>query len=150
MKRLVSGSSILLLTALMFTLSFGCGEGTEGDTGSAELAQSQTTNGTCNRTAARSMRAAQECVNSGCKPGSATCDDVAAAFTGFFGNPVCIAAFVNGESNGLVGNASIQPAGPDAGAGKHIGGVICDSVLQCGLCPFIPQEITVCGDECPQ
>ena len=146
MKNHISTSAALLAAAAVMFV--GCGEAGGGDTGSVALEQMQTTNGTCNATVARALRAAQECFKSGCEPGRAACDDVTAAGAGFFGNPVCATAFANGELDGLVGNASIQPAGPNEGAAKRIGVVICTSIAQCGLCPGIPEG--TCVESCPQ
>ena len=131
MKRLVSGSSILLLTALMFTLSFGCGEGIEGDTGSQSA---QLIKGQCNAIVASSLRTAQECQRISCEPGSDQCDEALSTLTEFVTTEGCLAAFGAEELNGLPGNASIQPAGPNAGAAKHIGVVVCESVNDCELC----------------
>jgi hypothetical protein len=141
MKKCISASSALLVTAMMVTLSFGCGEGIEGDTGSqsAEL-----TKGECNAIVARALGSAQECFRSGCDAVSDECDDVRGAFGGFFGNEDCLAAFDAGDLNGLPGNASQDP---DTLEAKHVGEVICSSVLQCGLCPVAPP--TVCTDTCP-
>ncbi len=63
MKRFVSTSLTVVATALMVTLSFGCGEGVEGETGSqsAEL-----NNGQCNRIVAGSLGLSQQCNQFGC------------------------------------------------------------------------------------
>jgi hypothetical protein len=146
MKKGISTSSALLVTAMMVTLSVGCGDGSAGDTGYIEAAQRQTTNGTCNAIVATAMGAAQQCFNSGCMPGGPACEEVTGALFGFFGNLDCATAFANDESNGLAGSASFQPAGPAAGTGKHIADVICAGVVQCGLCPVAPEG--VCDPEC--
>jgi hypothetical protein len=140
MKRFVLGSSILPLTALMFTLSFGCGEGTEGDTGYAAPAQMQTTDGTCNAIVARSLRVAQECFSSGCEEGSAECAEAGAVLLEFFGNQECAAAAVTDELNGLPsGNPATMPEGSSRpGELKHIGVVICSAIDDCGACPALP------------
>jgi len=158
MVRFLSASSALLVAA-MVVMFVGCGDAGGDDTGSLGLEQMQTTDGQCNKIIANGLRAAQECFRSGCTPtpDADACDDVTTAFTGFFGNGDCAVAFSNAEINGLPGNASIQPAqsnpgagGPIPGAGKHIGEVICGSVAQCGLCPFLPPEIVACEEDCPQ
>jgi len=140
MKNFVSAGLTLVATTLMVTLSFGCGEGFEGETGSqsAEL-----TKGECNAIVGTALGTAQECFRSGCGVLSQECDEVRGAFGAFFGNEDCFAAFVAGDLNGLPGNASIHP---DTGEGKHLGDVICSSVVQCGLCPAAPP--TVCVDDC--
>lgn len=140
MKRFVSASLTLVATTLMVTLSFGCGEGVEGETGSqsAELSKGQ-----CNAIVARSLGTAQECFRSGCGLSSQECDEVRGVFGAFFGNGDCLTAFNDGDLNGLPGNASIHPR---TGEAKHVGEVICSSVLQCGLCPGAPP--TVCTETC--
>ena len=139
MKILLSGSFIPLVTALMVTLSFGCGEGIEGETGSqsAELSTGQ-----CNAIVATATRSAQRCFRGQC--GAEECSDVQGAFLDFFmNNPECADFFDAGDANGLPGNASVHP---QTGATKHIGEVICNAVLQCGLCPFAQPD--VCPESC--
>jgi hypothetical protein len=106
----------------------------------------ETSPGQCNAIVATALSSAQQCYRSECAPGSAACDDVIGAFGAFFGDPVCAAAFAAGELNGLPENASIQPAGPNTGAAKHVGDVICSGVEQCELCPIAPEG--VCTDAC--
>ena len=141
MKMCISASSALLATAMMVTLSFGCGEGVEGETGSqsAELSKGQ-----CNAIIARSLGTAQECFRSGCGVTSQECDEVRGVFGAFFGNDDCAAAFAAGDLNGLPGNASVDS---DTGEGKHVGGVICSAVVQCDFCAVaVPSGI--CADQC--
>lgn len=147
MKNCISASSALLVTAMMVTLSFGCGEGIEGETGSQSAALSK---GQCNAIVARALRPAQQCFNVGCD--EAACEKAGQAFFDFFGAPFCAEAFANGELNGLSGNASIQPSGPNADDPKHIGEVICSAVVQCGFCPVaVPSGVcvTICPPEPP-
>ena len=94
-----------------------------------------------------SLGAAQSCWNFGCLPEDLECAEVGAAFLGFFGDPACFEAFANGELNGLPENASIQPNGPNAGQGKHMGDVICTSVAQCGFCGAAA-SVGVCRAQC--
>ena len=139
----VSGRLPLLVTALAALLCFGCGEGVQDETGSATLGQlEETSPGDCNSTVAVAMQAAQICARSGCSFGSNECADVQAAFLGFFTDPVCAAAFDAGELEGLPGNASLDAEGQL----KHVGDVICSSVVQCGLCGAGPPG--VCGGPC--
>ena len=141
MKRFVSASLTVVATAMMVTLSFGCGEGIEGDTGSAELAQRQTTDGTCNSIAAGALRTAQKCFRSGeCEPGTPECNEARIILGEFFGNQVCAAAAFNDELNGLPsGNPVDNDANSRPGGLKHIGIVICSAILDCGACPDLPQ-----------
>ncbi|MBW1904858.1 MAG: hypothetical protein JRE45_19820 [Deltaproteobacteria bacterium] len=70
-----------------------------------------------------------------------------ATLSGFFGAPDCDAAFTAGELEGLPGNASTQPAGPDAGQPKHVQEVICNAIVVCGFC--IPAvNLGICGQIC--
>ncbi len=141
MKRLVSGSSILLVTALMFTLSFGCGETTEGDTGSTELAQGQTTDGTCSAITARSLGTAQQCfLSRECEFGSAECNEAFGVLEELFNDPHCGPAILLDELNGLPsGNPVTMPEGSSRpGEQKHIGLVICTVLSDCGACPALP------------
>ena len=146
MKKYISASSALLAAAAVMFV--GCGEAGGGDTGSVGLEQTQTTDGTCNAIVATALGAAQKCFRSECEPGDGACDDVTAAFTGFFGNPVCAAAL--GGLNGLTGSAATHPApqGPNEGTSKHIGAVVCSSIAQCELCPGVPEG--TCPESCPQ
>jgi len=141
MKKYISASPAILVTAMMVTLSFGCGEGIEGETGSqsAEL-----TTGECNAIVATNLSSAQRCARGTC--GVAECTNVAGAFVDFFiNNPECAGFFANGDVNGLPGNASIHP---QTGEAKHIGDVICSAVVQCGLCPDAPPG--VCTTDCEE
>jgi hypothetical protein len=148
MKRLVSGSSILLLTALMFTLSFGCGEGTEGDTGSQSA---QLTNGQCNAIVASSLGLSQQCNQFGCSADE--CLELLATLGEFF-NPElnnCAELLVAGKLNGLGGNALWQGDDPSAGDPKHIQEVICGAAEACDpACPNV-QAVGLCLDTeaCP-
>lgn len=138
MKKCISASSALLVTAMMVTLSFGCGEGIEGDTGSQSTELRQ---GECNAIVARSLRTAQKCFRSGeCEPGTAECAEAGAVLMEFFGNQECAAAAVADELNGLPsGNPSTMPEGSSRpGELKHIGVVICSAILDCGACPALP------------
>ena len=137
----LTGSALLAATAFMIA---GCGEGSGDDIGS--LALEQTTAGQCNQIVATALGAAQECLRVGCEPGDGACEEVSGAFSGFFGDDDCAAAFAAAELNGLPGNASFQPAGTPVG-GKHIPDVVCSGVVQCGLCPFAPP--TLCETYCP-
>jgi hypothetical protein len=139
MKTFMTGGPAFFGAALAITLSFGCGEGIEGETGSqsAEL-----NTGQCNAIVATDLRSAQRCARGEC--GADECTDVAGAFVEFFiFNPECAGFFATGDVNGLPGNASIHP---QTGEAKHIGEVICGSVLACGLCPDAPPD--VCTDSC--
>ncbi len=98
-------------------------------------AQADNTKGVCNAIIATDLGAAQVCENASCMPGDAACMDVTNAFLEFVTTPGCLDAFADGELNGLPGNASVQPAGPNAGGVKHIQEVICGAVEACGLCP---------------
>lgn len=135
MKTLISTRPAFFAAALVITLSFGCGEAAEGETGSSTLGQSvEASKGQCNRIVAHSLRTAQECQRISCDPGSDQCMEALDTLTEFVSTPGCLAAFGAEELNGLPGNASIQPAGPNAGAAKHIGVVVCEAVDDCGLC----------------
>jgi hypothetical protein len=115
---------------MMVTLSFGCGEGIEGETGSQSA---QLTAGQCNAIVARILGTAQQCNKFGCSV--AECTELSATFVEFFfANPDCGVAAGAGELNGLPGNAGIQPGGPNAGQAKHIGEVICGAIEECGFC----------------
>ena len=149
MKRLVSGSSILLVTALMFTLSFGCGEGTEGDTGYAELAQRQTTDGTCNAMVATVIGTAQKCFRSGeCGPGSAECNLALSVLGELFGDEYCGPLISEDALNGFpTGNPINMPDGSSQpGEAKHMQVVFCTVVSDCGACPALPAGF--CADAC--
>jgi hypothetical protein len=141
MKRFVLGSSILPLTALMFTLSFGCGEGTEGDTGYAAPAQMQTTDGTCNAIVAKVMGTAQECFRSReCESGSAECNLALSVLGELFGDDYCGPAILNDELNGFpTGNPITMPDGSSRpGDPKHLQVVFCTAISDCGACPALP------------
>ena len=96
MKILLSGSFTLLVTALMVTLSFGCGEGVETGSQSAEL-----TNGQCNAIVARTLGLSQRCNQSDCS--LEECAELQATFDEWV--PNCVADFVAGELDGLTGSA---------------------------------------------
>jgi hypothetical protein len=134
MKTLISTRSAFFAAALVITLSFGCGDATEGETGSSTLGQEEASNGQCNAIVAHSLRTAQECQRISCEPGSDQCGEAFDTLLEFVSTPGCLAAFGAEELNGLPGNASIQPAGPNAGAAKHIGVVVCEAVDDCDLC----------------
>jgi hypothetical protein len=140
MKRLVSGSFILLVTALMFTLSFGCGEDAQSDTGYAAPAQMQTTDGTCNAIVATAIGTAQECFRSGCEPGSSACELALGILTELFTDPYCGPAVLSDELNGFPsGNPVDMPAGSSKpGELKHMGVVICSAISDCGACAALP------------
>jgi hypothetical protein len=94
------------------------------------------------------MNTAQQCWNFGCVSTDLECADVAAAFMRFFEAPGCPAAIATGELEGLPGNASAQPAGPDEGAPKHIQEVICNAIRVCEFCgPAV--QLGICGQLCP-
>ena len=93
------------------------------------------TAGICNSIVARGMGPAQTCENMSCAPGDDACIDVTNVFVEFVSTPGCLPAFADGELNGLPGNASVQPDGPNAGGVKHVQDVICGAVDACGLCP---------------
>ena len=144
MKRFVSASLTLVATTLIVTLSFGCGEGIDGETGSqsAELSKGQ-----CNAIVATNLSAAQRCARGEC--GGEECTDVGGAFFEFFvNNQDCADFFGVGDVNGLPGNASIHPQTAEI---KHIGEVICDSVVACGLCLGAPPGVCTgpCEDAAP-
>lgn len=141
MKNFVSAGLTLVATTLMVTLSFGCGEGIEGETGSqsAELSAGQ-----CNAIVATNLSAAQRCARGEC--GVEECTDVAGAFLDFFvNNDECAGFFESGDVNGLPENASVHP---QTGESKHIGDVICASIVACGLCPGAPEG--VCEADCEE
>jgi hypothetical protein len=141
MMKQISERIVLFGMALAVTLSFGCGEGMEGETGSQSASLNQ---GQCNAVVATALSAAQRCARGDC--GAAECEEVQGAFLDFFVfNPECAGFFDTGDVNGLPGNASIHP---QTGALKHVGEVICDSVLACGLCPGAPEG--VCTTTCEQ
>jgi len=133
MKKCISASSALLVTAVMVTLSFGCGETADSDSGYSGLAAEQSkgnSKGTCNSIVARSLGTAQHCIKFGC--GELECTELSATFVEFFTTPGCAGALTDGELNGLPGNASTQPGGPNAGDPKHIAEVICGGIEACG------------------
>ena len=105
MKILLSGSFIALVTAMMVTLAFGCGEDIEGETGSqsAEL-----NNGQCNAIIARSLGLSQQCNQSDCS--LEECAELQATFDEWV--PNCVEDFMAGKLNGLAGSAlgtSVDP-----------------------------------------
>ena len=139
MKKCISASSALLATAMMVTLSFGCGETADSDSGSSGLTAEQSkgnSKGTCNSIVARSLGTAQQCNKFGCEQDGLECAELSDTFVEFFFSPAdCGAALGMGELNGLPGNASTQPGrGPNAGGPKHIAEVICGAIEECGFC----------------
>ena len=104
MKKCISASSALLATAMMVTLSFGCGEGIEGETGSQSA---QLNNGQCNRIVARSLGLSQQCGQFGCDEDQ--CAELALVFEEF---TPCVPAFFAGQLNGLAGSAAGTPGDP--------------------------------------
>ena len=139
MKKCISASSALLATAMMVTLSFGCGETADSDSGSSGLTAEQSkgnSKGTCNSIVARSLGTAQQCNKFGCEEDGLECAQLSDTFVEFFFSPAeCGAALGMGELNGLPGNASTQPGrGPNAGGPKHIAEVICGAIEECGFC----------------
>lgn len=149
MKRFVLGSSILPLTALMFTLSFGCGEGTEGDTGYEVTELRQTTDGTCNAMVATVIGTAQQCFRSReCEFGSAECNLALSVLDELFGDEYCGPAALADELNGFpTGNPINMPAGSSRpGEAKHMQVVFCTAISDCGACPFLPPGF--CPDIC--
>ena len=147
MKTLISTRPAFFAAALVITLSFGCGEAAEGETGSSTLGLEEASNGQCNRIVAKSLRTAQECQRISCDPGSDQCIEALDTLTEFVSTPGCLAAFGAEELNGLPGNASIQPAGPNAGAAKHIGVVVCEAVDDCNLCEAA-LSFGICTETC--
>ena len=139
MTRLVSGSFTLLVVGV-FALSFGCGEGTGDETGSAASAQMQTTDGTCNAIAATSLGTAQACFRSGCEPGSAECDVALNVLGELFMDPYCGPAILNDELNGFpTGNPISMPDGSSRpGEPKHLQAVFCSAIDDCGYCGLLP------------
>jgi hypothetical protein len=146
MKTFISTRPALFAAALVITLSFGCGDATEGEAGSSTLAQA--TAGECNEIVATSMRTAQECQRISCEPESAQCDEAFNALLEFVSTPGCLEALGNEDLNGLPGNAAIQPAGPNLGAAKHIGVVVCEAVEDCDLCEAA-LSFGICTETCP-
>jgi len=141
MNRLVSGSSILLVTALMFTLSLGCGEGTEGDTGYEVPELRQTTDGTCNAMVATVIGTAQKCFRSReCEQGSAECNLALSVLGELFEDEYCGPAILNDELNGFpTGNPINMPAGSSRpGEAKHMQAVFCTAISDCGACSQLP------------
>jgi len=143
MKKCISASSALLVTAMMVTLSFGCGETADSDSGYSELAAEQSkgnSKGTCNAIVARVLGTAQQCNKFGCSSPSPEespeCAELDAAFIEFFATEGCPEALGAGELNGLPGNASsTRPGrGPNAGQAKHIADVICGAIEECEGC----------------
>ena len=145
MKTFISTRPALFAAALVITLSFGCGDATEGEAGSSTLAQA--TAGECNAIVANSLRTAQECQRISCEPGSDQCIEALDTLMEFVLTPGCFEAFGNEDLNGLPGNAATQPAGPNAGAAKHIAVVVCGAVEDCELCPAA-LSFGICGGTC--
>jgi len=130
MRILLSGSFTLLVTALMVTLSFGCGEGDETGSQSAEL-----NNGQCNRIVARSLGLAQQCNQSECSVDE--CAELQAALDEWA--PNCAADFLAGELDGLTGSALGTSDDP-----KHIQEVLCGANEACDpACPGL-RSIGLC------
>lgn len=136
MKNYISASSALLAAAMMVTLSFGCGDGTGGDTGYAEAGQMQITDGTCNSTVARNLRIAQQCFRSGCEPESTECGVVLGVLTELITDEYCGPAILNDELNGF---PSGNPVDTAEGELKHMGVVICSAISDCGGCVALPE-----------
>ena len=139
MTKCISASSALLVTAMMVTLSSGCGETADSQSGYSGLAAEQSkgnSKGTCNAIVARSVGTAQQCNKFGCSSPSPECTELSETFLEFFFSPAdCGEALGMGELNGLPGNASTQPGrGPNAGGPKHIAEVICGAIEDCGFC----------------
>ena len=139
MKKCMSASSAFLVTAMMVTLSLGCGETGDSESGSSGLTAEQSkgnSKGTCNSIVARSLGTAQQCNKFGCEEDGLECAELSETFAEFFFSPAeCGAALGMGELNGLPGNASTQPGnGPTAGGAKHIAEVICGAIEECGFC----------------
>lgn len=150
MRRIVSASSALLAVAMMVTLSFGCGETGDTDSGYSGLSAEQAkanSKGTCNAIVARALGTAQQCNKFGCSLDGPECGELSATFVEFFvANPDCGVALGAGELNGLPGNASTQPGrGPNAGGPKHIAEVICGAIEECGFCED-SQDAGICID----
>lgn len=146
MKTLLSGSFVLLATALMVTLAFGCGEGLDGETNSQSTGL---TAGECNSLVANVVGTAQQCNRSSCSVDE--CGELLDAFLEFFVIPPAECAVAAGmdELNGLPGNAFTQPNGPNAGGPKHIQEVICGAAEACGLCEAAQsQGICLATDAC--
>ena len=118
MKKLVPITVVAFAAAALFTSDV----------------RADNTAGICNSIVASGLRGAQACENMSCMPGDDVCIDVTNVFIEFVTTPGCVEAFANGELNGLPGNASVQPAGPND-APKHIQDVVCGAVDDCGLCP---------------
>jgi hypothetical protein len=134
---LTTSSALLAAAAIMLV---GCGEVGGGDTGSLGVEQRQTTDGTCNATAARTLRTAQACFRSGCEPGTPECNLALSVLNELFSDPYCGPAMLSDELNGLpTGNPVDQPAGPNEGDLKHIGIVFCSAISDCGACPALPE-----------
>ena len=120
MERLLSRSSRLFSTALVFALLFACGEGVESETGSQSAGVN---NGRCVAIVATSLGLAQQCGQSACSPEE--CAELQATFNAFFGSD-CAGAFFAGELNGLAGSALGVSDDP-----KHIQEVICGAAEAC-------------------
>jgi hypothetical protein len=144
MKTLISTRPAFFAAALVITLSFGCGEAAEGETGSSTLGLEEASSGQCNAIVANSLRAAQECQRITCEPGSDQCTEALDTLTEFAFTPGCLAAFGDGELNGLPGNAGIHP---NTEAAKHIGVVVCEAVDDCNLCEAA-LSFGICTETC--
>jgi hypothetical protein len=129
---------------MMATLSFGCGEGNGGDTGYAEAAQRQTTDGTCNSTVAKNLRTAQQCFRAGCEPESTECGVVLGVLTELITDDYCGPAILSDELNGF---PSGNPVDTGEGELKHMGVVICSAISDCEACVFLPEGF--CPGICP-
>ena len=114
---------------------------------SATGAHADNENGSCNRIVAHALNVSQSCWNFGCLPED--CVEVGAALFGFFEAPGCGEGFATGDLEGLTNSASTQPEGAmNAGVAKHIAEVVCNSVAECGLCPFAG-PLGECAGFCP-
>jgi hypothetical protein len=113
---------------------------------SASGAHADNAKGACNQIVANAMNTAQQCWRGDCGPTERV--EVAQTLFSFFEAPGCGEAFGAGEIEGLPGNASVHPNGPDAGLPKHIQEVICNAVVVCNFCvPAV--NLGVCGQICP-
>ena len=103
--------------------------------------------GACNSIIATALGSAQACADMSCEP--TQCLDVINAFTEYVATDGCLAAFQDGEANGLAGPASVQPSGPNEGGAKNIQFVVCGALDTCGLCPTA-LALGICPTICMQ
>lgn len=97
----------------------------------------------CNNILADGLGTAQQIV---VQEQLALCEDFTLLFFEF-GLEGCFGLFAAGELNGVGGQASIQPGGPDEGEVKNLGDQICGAVAACGLCEQAVMA-GVCGQAC--